>query len=155
MASMLPLRLLLPRQGRVLRLPRHILTSEQRQVVLLNCRFRSARRPQYGKRIKDGRLNRRLRSSANRPPLGSGTPLFRIRSLSLLTRERSGLAYGGTTPNCPPSQPTIQLVCLPLLTNRSVRRQRPGSLKKLRHYRRTELGVAHRLLLIFISMRTT
>ena len=153
---MLPLRLLVARR-RVLR-PRQLPTLGQHQVVISNCRFRSAHRPQYGKRIKDGRLNRRLRLSANRPRLGSITPLFRIRSLSLLTLELSVSVYGAMMPNCPPSQPTTQPVCLPLLINlfRHLRRRHcPGFLKKLPHCRQWELALAHRLHLIFISMPTT
>src|SRR6266700_4998702 len=130
-ASMLPLRLPLPRQGRVLRPPRHILTSEQRQVVLSNCRLTlPAREP--GKLIKHGTVafNRRLRLPANRHPLGSRTPLSRIRSLSLLTRERSVLVYGRTPLSSLPSQPTILLDYLQLWT------KAVGRMRRLPHYRR-------------------
>src|SRR6266404_8689111 len=146
---MLPLRLLVARRLLPLR-PRHILTFQH--LVLSNCRCRSAHRPQYGKHIKDGQdALIRLRLSANRLRLGSTTPRFRIRSLSLLIRERSVLVHGRMPRSSPPSQPTIPLASLPR------RRHRLESTKPLPRYRRNSRAACspHHQLHNFINTRTT
>ena len=141
--------------------PRRRVLQPQRSQILQpvhsNCRLTLPGK-ETGKLIKRGRLNQRLRSSANRrPAVGCPILLFRTRSLSPSIRERSASVYGETPAIRPPSQPPTPR-CLKLLTylfRRPRRRHCLGFLKKLPRYRRTDLGLAHRLQLIFISMPTT